>query len=102
MNLSLKYRVTLIVAAISFVFTLLAGFSAQIRFASIIQRMAVSVALLSAVGFIAGRWLEKRISALQQVSSNGQNLDMVSSPPTKSLENFDPFTSDDFERIERK
>lgn len=100
--MTLRYRVTLIVAAVSFIITLLACLSAQIRITSLLQRTAVSVALFSTVGFFAGRWLEERISALPPVARAGQILDIVSKPPPKDLESFDPFTTDDFERIERK
>lgn len=104
MKMSLKIRMTLILAVTSLFITLLAGFLAQIRWLSLLQRMAVSVAFFSFIGYLVGKWLESRLQALPEPDNHykGENLDVISQPPQKQLESFDPFTVDQFERIERK
>jgi hypothetical protein len=94
--------VALITAATALVFTLLVGISFQIRWLVLLQRILVSVAFFSMIGYFVGSWLECRLRLLFPESKKGQKCDVVSSPVKDGLTSFDPFTSNSFEHIERK
>lgn len=105
MKMSLSMRVALVVAVASLLITFLAGLSAQIRWLSLLQRIAVSVAFFTLIGYIAGKRLEiflRGMIASPKRQYKGGSLDIKSQPPPENFESFDPFTADQFERIERK
>jgi uncharacterized membrane protein YfcA len=100
MKMTLTYLLTLITAATALIFTLLAGISSQIPWLSLLQRIAISVMFFSIIGYLLGIWLERRLRSLLPEDTKEYIFD-ATSEPAKDSGNFDPFTPNSFERIDR-
>ncbi|KYZ77271.1 hypothetical protein AXX12_03830 [Anaerosporomusa subterranea] len=100
MKMTLTHLLTLITATTALIFTLLAGISSQIPWLSLLQRITISVMFFSIIGYVVGIWLERRLPSLPPEDTKGQHFD-AASEPAKDSGNFDPFTPNNFERIDR-
>ena len=99
MKMTLTHLLVLTTATTALIFTFLAGILSKIPWLSLLQRITISVMFFSIVGYLVGFWLERRLRLLAE-DRRGQHFDAVSEP-TKDSSNFDPFTPNSFERIDR-
>ncbi len=102
MKMPIKYRVMIAISVVSLVFTFFAGIFAEVRWTSLVKRLAISVVFFSAFGYIAGVYLERWLRSVTPNNARVKNLDIVTKPAEDDQEPFNPFTPDSFERIDRK
>ena len=102
MNMPIKHQVMIAISVVSLVFTFFAGLFAEVRWTSLLKRLAVSVVFFSAFGYIAGVYLERWLRSVEANNVRGKNLDIVTKPVDDDQKTFNPFTPDSFERIDIK
>lgn len=100
MKIALKFRIALIITAVSLFLTFLAGVSAEVRWLTLAKRLLGATVLFGVIGYFAGLLIENyfRSYALKQ----GEQQPGPDESQEPDAATFNAFTAESFERISKE